>query len=331
MFFRIQYLNHIKISIRNTGLLLFALGLQSFVIQAQFEDFNPSPYTVESTYLKLKEAYPEVNYPKLRLNSTVEVKRNLHYGSTGPVSKTLDLFLPTTENTPPLILLIHGGGWVSGSKANLEDLAVGLVNKGFAVANMEYAKSTEAPYPASVVDIKNALAFIDRSAATFGYNGAQKVLLGCSAGAQLASLVALSSGSKKFGETDKADVKVQGLINVDGILSFTHPESEEGVYAAYWLGGFQETHQAVWEEASPLNYVGKDTPPTLFINSAQPRFHAGRDDMITLMRAFDIPFQVHTFEASPHSFWLLSPWFEPTVELIHQFVTTLFHDKTATD
>jgi hypothetical protein len=48
-----------------------------------------------------------------------------------------------------------------------------------------------------------------------------------------------------------------------------------------------------WTEASPLEFVDKNTPPTLFINSSQPRFHAGRDDMMKKLKSYNIPTEFH--------------------------------------
>ncbi len=321
-----------NISIRQNFIFLFLWGIISLwvSIHAQFEDFNPSPYTVETTYKKLIKEYSQVRYPVISLHAGVEIKKNIAYGSTGPVAKTLDLYIPLKTVPPPIVLLIHGGGWVSGSKANLEALSEGLANRGFAVANMDYTKSTEAPYPASVLDIKQALLFLEQQADQFRYKPHHIIILGCSAGAQLASLVAVTSTVHPFGKKDYKNVAVQGLINIDGILSFIHPESEEGTYAAYWLGGFPATHKQTWVAASPLTYVGKDTPPTLFINSAQLRFHAGRDDMIKIMKTFNIPSEVHTFDAAPHSFWLLEPWFSPTLDLIEKFIKTTYNEEIST-
>lgn len=69
-----------------------------------------------------------------------------------------------------------------------------------------------------------------------------------------------------------------------------------------------------------MEYVGKNTPPTLFVNSSQPRFHAGRDDMIKKLKQYNIPTEFHEIKESPHSFWLVQPWFGETLEYIVDFL-----------
>ena len=83
----------------------------------------------------------------------------------------------------------------------------------------------------------------------------------------------------------------------------------------------------LWDEAAPLKYAGKNTPPTLFINSAVDRMHAGRNDYIKILNGFNIYTEVQHFENSPHSFCLYDPWFEPTVKYIDDFLKKVFPDK----
>ena len=117
---------------------------------------------------------------------------------------------------------------------------------------------------------------------------------------------------------------VQAIIDVDGILAFRHPESEEGAVAAAWLGGTYDEKPATWTEASPLSHVDKKTPPVLFINSSLPRFHAGRDDMIQKMKTFNTYTEVHTFPDTPHPFWFFDPWFDDVVKYTATFLDKVF-------
>ena len=95
--------------------------------------------------------------------------------------------------------------------------------------------------------------------------------------------------------------------------------------ASIWLNGTRESNWKNWKEASPLEYVNENAPPMLFINSSQDRFHAGRDDLISILKNHDIYNEVHTLEDSPHSFWLLHPWFEPTLKITVNFLNKLFY------
>ncbi|HEY0176848.1 MAG TPA: alpha/beta hydrolase, partial [Pedobacter sp.] len=125
--------------------------------------------------------------------------------------------------------------------------------------------------------------------------------------------------------------KVQAVIDIDGTLSFVHPESGEGndsrsiSAATYWFGYPRKEKPELWEEASPLTYAGKDTPPFLFVNSSIDRMHAGRNDLIKILSENGTYSEVHTFPDSPHTFCLFEPWFNPTVDYISAFLKKVFN------
>lgn len=74
--------------------------------------------------------------------------------------------------------------------------------------------------------------------------------------------------------------------------------------------------------------AGNKTPPMLFINSSLPRFHAGRDSLITISNAHRIYSEVNTITSSPHPFWLFHPWFEPTVGYMAAFLDKILKNPT---
>ncbi|MFL5772333.1 MAG: alpha/beta hydrolase, partial [Flavisolibacter sp.] len=94
--------------------------------------------------------------------------------------------------------------------------------------------------------------------------------------------------------------------------------------ATYWFGYSKKENPKLWAEASPLTYVGKNTPPTLFINSSVERMHAGRTDFLKLLNENKIYSEVKTFLDAPHSFPLFDPWFEPMVRYIDEFLKNVF-------
>lgn len=291
------------------------------------EKIEAQPYTVQTTFEKLRKYYPTV-IPVAKLHDDrVIARENVTYRKVDGIRLDMDIYVPTgkeKENTPA-ILLVHGGGWVSGSKENQRAMAQYLAKNGFVAATVSYRLSSQAPYPAAVLDIKAAIRWLREKAGTYGIDPDRIAISGASAGAQLATLVGVTPDSPLYreGKSHYSDA-VQAIINTDGIVSFIHPEAEEGKYAAYWLGGTKAEKPGIWQEASPLEYVNETTPPTLFINSAQPRFHAGRDDVIRILEKHGIYNEAHTIPDSPHSFWLLHPWFETTLNYSIAFLNKVF-------
>jgi acetyl esterase/lipase len=121
---------------------------------------------------------------------------------------------------------------------------------------------------------------------------------------------------------------VQAVVSIDGLSDFTSelalkyeddPKKNPSAAGA-WFGGRYAEKTALWREASPIQYVRAGMPPILFIGSGQPRFSAGRDEMVAKMNAAGVPTQVTVLEDTPHSFWMFDPWLQPTVDATVEFL-----------
>ncbi|CAH8282682.1 acetyl esterase/lipase [Mariniflexile fucanivorans] len=289
------------------------------------------PYTIELTYQKLKKDYPFITPIEPLKSKEIKYKENIVYKKTNTSKLKLDVYIPNIDSNIiyPAVLLIHGGGWLTGSKENQRIMAQYLALKGYVGISVSYRLGLEAPYPAGVIDLKDAIVYMRKNAKKYHVNTDKIAVLGASAGAQLATLVGVTPNSSLYEPDAKISDEVQAIINIDGITSFVHPEaSSEGKMARIWLNGSKEENYKNWKEASPLEYVDKNTPPTLFINSTQPRFHAGRDDMITMLNKYHIYNEMYTITESPHSFWLMHPWFETTLNYTIAFLNKVFKYDT---
>jgi len=278
-------------------------------------------YTINNAYSKYKKTFPQIEIVKPEAFENVIENNNIIYKKTEDRTLYLDAYINKGENNPAVIL-IHGGGWKSGDKSLMKPLAQYIASNGFSCFAVSYRLSGEALYPNGIYDIKQAIKFIKNNAKEFHVDSSKVAILGCSSGAQMASLVGATNNNPKFEEAinTKVSSSVKAIINIDGILAFKHPESEEKEVASLWLGGTYDEKPEIWEEASALSHVDQNTPPILFINSQYNRFHAGRDDMIEILNTYQIYSQVETFPESPHSFWLFHPWFNETVNYITTFL-----------
>ncbi len=310
--------------------LLLLLTLLTSAAAAQQVHFpRDTSFTVQNTYVKEKKNYPFIQVVKPEMPKGVLAKREVVYSTVGNRNLHLDIFYPSkkSRNGYPGVLLIHGGGWRSGNKSHQVPMAQQLAANGYVAAVVEYRLSPEAMYPAALHDVKAAVRWLRASAAAYRLDTTKIAALGASAGGQLAALLGTTNGIAAFegnGGNGSHSSAVQAIIDIDGVLAFKHPESEEGTVASLWLGGTYEEKPTVWEEASALTHAGKNTGPTLFINSAHPRFHAGRDDMIKKLDAHGIYTEVHTLPDTPHPFWLFHPWFEPTKNHVLNFLNKIF-------
>ena len=288
------------------------------------------PYTIEETYKKLKKNQPFVSpiIPLASKNS--HYNEDVIYKKIGERKLKVDVYIPKRKHSRifPAVLLVHGGGWLTGSKENQRVMAQHLAENGFVAISVEYRLGLEAVYPAGIIDLKDAIKWMRKHAKKHQINPDKIAVLGASAGAQMATLVGVTPKASIYGLNTSISDEVQAIVNIDGIVSFIHLEaSSEGKMASIWLGGSIHENYKNWKEASPLEYVNAQTPPILFINSAQPRFHAGRDAMITILNKYKIYNEVHTIPDAPHSFWLVQPWFDTTLNYTVDFLNKVLKVK----
>lgn len=329
--------------------IFFLLILARIGVQAQSTRIpRDTTFTPYMAWIHIKKEFPQAEVVKPQLPEGVVAQENIVYSvlpetDFGSRELHLDLFRPEKPGKYPALILIFGGGWRSGNKTMQVPMAQQIATHGYVTACVEYRLSPEAQYPAAVYDIKAAIRYLRANAEKYNIDPDKIAISGSSAGGQLAALVGTTSGVKKFDDEAKNSLrqgqrvagkrqknistKVQAIIDMDGILDFRAPDEStkdtdpaRKSAGAWWFGKtFQEAPE-LWIEASPIEYVGKNTPPMLFINSALPRFHYGRDSAIVILNKYHIYSEVYTIPATPHPFWLFHPWFEPTVEYMLNFL-----------
>jgi acetyl esterase/lipase len=271
-----------------------------------------SDYTPESTYAKLIGQYPAIRIASRAVPQEVVVESDLVYAG----GLALDLYKPACgAASAPVVVLVHGGGWRSGERANLAAMAIGLAQRGYAAATVSYRLSGQARYPAGVTDVREAVRWLREHGHEHGIDPLHIAIAGGSAGGQIASLA---------GVTDSG---MRAIVNIDGLSDFTSAEArlheddsaKTPSAAGAWFGGRYADKAALWREASPTFYVTARTPPILFVGSAQPRFSVGREAMMDKLRAQGVDTQVVLLPDSPHSFWLFEPWLAPTLDAMDAF------------
>lgn len=288
-------------------------------------------YTLLSEYRKLSPRYPMLRLPEAVAKNNLRYEQ-IVYAATEDFPLKALLVAPASlkDISGAVLVLIHGGGWRSGTPELLIPLAERMAQRGFTCVLPQYRLSTHALYPAAVLDIKACIRWVQEKAGEWNCSATKIAVAGHSAGGQIAALIGATNGDRRFDDTA---TKVQAVIDMDGILAFIHPESGEGddskgpSAATRWFGASKIARPDLWQEASPLNYVGSHCPPFLFINSSVVRMQAGQKDFCAALSASGIPFKVITMEDAPHSFVLFQPWLERTVMVIDEFLRQLFFKR----
>ena len=226
----------------------------------------------------------------------------------------LDLYLPVDSSGPrPVLMMIHGGGWVQGAKEGQFLRAAPYLEMGWAVVNVTYRLVQVSRAPAAVEDCLCALQWIARNAERYHFDTSRIVTSGNSAGGHLAltsGMVPPSTGlgrecvSGSFtGPPSIPSVEVAAIINWYGITDvadLVDGPNTKG-YAVQWLGGLPDRADTA-RLVSPLTYVRRELPPILTIHGdADPivpyehavRLHAALDDA-------GVPNELHTVPGGSH-------------------------------
>ena len=143
----------------------------------------------------------------------------------------VDIYMPPKKGGPkPLVLYIHGGGWVaghtrhSGALANFPAALAKLASEGFVVASLEYRLADEARFPAQLQDARAALRFLKSNAAKYGIDPSRSGVWGGSAGGHLAALTALTCGVSYLDpaglKADPGSECVQAAVTWYGVFDF---------------------------------------------------------------------------------------------------------------
>jgi acetyl esterase/lipase len=207
------------------------------------------------------------------------VLRDIEYARVGEHSLKLDLYLPPPARGSALIVWVHGGAWRSGSKSSMPLQT--LVERGYAVASVDYRLTPVAPFPAQIHDLKGAIRFLRASATKFGFEEKQFAIAGASAGGHLAALVGVTNRDKDLegtiGENPETSSDVQaivsfyGMSNLTTILAQSTPHGLKVRVPALelLLGGQPEARPDIAQRASPVFHVDANDPPLLLLHGDQ--------------------------------------------------------------
>ncbi len=219
-----------------------------------------------------KVALLDVNHPE------ISVMRDLTYSKYLKDNQSLDLLYPPIEQTRyPVILLVHGGGFVSGNHTRFYlDYASRLAKHGYVVANINYRLAGEFAFPASIEDLFGALKFLIDQTDTYHLDMSQVFMVGESAGATLSSLFAciLSHPTLKANYPFSFDFKLSGMGLSCGIYDYDAflkdliwvPLRQATLASIFMRQDFKQA--PLYAKASPLLYITKDFPPTYLMSTA---------------------------------------------------------------
>lgn len=204
-----------------------------------------------------------------QLMNPVTIQTDVSYSNMNHARQKLDLYLPAGNGPFPVIVWVHGGGWMSGDKAGCLPYRKGFTDKGYAVVSINYRLSSDALFPAQIVDCKTAIRWLRRNALQYKLDPERIAIWGGSAGGHLASLVGVTDSEFVSPEHPNQSSRVQAVIDffgpadlvsmvkTPGFESHALPNSPE----SRLLGGPVLERMGAAISASPVTYITADDPP----------------------------------------------------------------------
>jgi acetyl esterase/lipase len=227
-----------------------------------------------------------------------------------PDRLSLDIYTPNGAQNWPVMVMIHGGGWQIGDKSNANISATKpafFAAEGYVYVAINYRLSPTVQHPAHVEDVAAALAFLHDNIAKYGGNPDRLFVMGHSAGAHLAALVA--TDARRLMAYNKPLTILRGVVLLDG-GGYDIPEIinlrgalRNNASVKIYTTAFT-TDEKVWIDASPMTHVaaGKGIPPFLIIHVARSigtRQQAQR--LGEALAAAGVPAKVYEARGKTHS------------------------------
>jgi acetyl esterase/lipase len=220
-----------------------------------------------------KDLWVGIHFPKVEPLQKVYA---VYTEETGDSSKelSLDFYPAASQNTEstnasvhsekaPCVIVIHGGGWNSDDRKELAPLNGYLSSLGYAVASIDYRLSPRYTYPAPVMDVQNALRFLRKHAEEWNLDTTRFILLGRSAGGQIALQAAYTL----------KDPGIKGVIAfyapADMVFGYSLPGNplllDSRKLMEDYLRGSYSQNPAAYHNSSPVESVDSSSPPTLLL------------------------------------------------------------------
>jgi len=146
--------------------------------------------------------------------TTPRVERDIAYVEPRNERQLLDVYAPPTGSGLPVVVWVHGGGWMRGSKNDVEHKPAAFVEKGFVFVPVNYRFVPNVIMDTIVRDVAKSVGWVHRNVSRYGGDPSRIFLMGHSAGAQLAALICADS---RYVEAESVPrTSVIGCVPVDG-------------------------------------------------------------------------------------------------------------------
>ena len=250
----------------------------------------------------------------------VKLIRDVAYIEGGDEAQKLDMYLPEKQSDKllPLIVHIHGGGWMGGSKFPCP--VANMAQRGYVVASVEYRFSQKAVFPAQIQDCQAAIRWLRSKHKEYNIDADHVGVVGGSAGGHLSALVGTAGGKKAFpmigGNEDQSD-RVQCVCDIFGPTNFAtvmkQAEDDRNVRNIFkfntpsdpyssLIGVSLNADKGKTDAVSPIHYVSEESPPMLILHGTHDTLvpYAQSEELTVALKAKGVPVWLQTLPNAGH-------------------------------
>ncbi len=235
----------------------------------------------------------------LALSAFAGETHDIEFAKPNGTSLTLDAYVPDGKGPFATVIVVHGGGWVNGTKRTyVPPLFPPLTEAGFAWFTINYRLAKEAPYPAALEDVLAAVRWVKAHAKEYKVDPRRIALMGESAGGHLVALAAVKATKQEqvaavvefYGPNDLLKRAIERNEVNDNLKQFLRVQT------------LDDNAKKILKEASPINYVRRGLPPWLCIHGTKDAAvpYDQSPLMCEAMTKAGNRCEVYTVEGGPH-------------------------------
>jgi acetyl esterase/lipase len=260
----------------------------------------------------------------------VTVEAGVVFGTGGGRDLKCNVYHPPQlGKMRPAVLLIHGGGWMTGDPTQLHGYGILLGRIGYVCVSTSYRLAGESKWPAQIQDVKACLRWMRANADKLGIDPDKISVEGNSAGAHLSLMVAGTANVPEFeGDGGNAGVptNVAACVAVYAPTMLYGQDDPRAPEQLSFLFG-REAAVETAKRASPVEWA-KDCPPTLLVTGNKDELVPVASSFLMYQRLQDagVPSELHVYAEAPHAFDQ-----EPAFGRQVAAIMTLFLDRYVTN
>ena len=217
---------------------------------------------------------------------------------------TADVSVPKGNGPHPIVVYLHGGGWIGGSPKTHRKLGMQFAEAGYLTINVDYRLAPEHPFPAGLDDCVHAVKWTGENAKRWNGDASRLAVGGDSAGGNLTAATVTSLAAEKYAgpAKPKAALLIYGVFDFPAVIKREKDTAAfDGMVRAYAGAGYP----AILEDprVSPLRAVKPGAlPPSFIICGAADTLLPETHSMAEALKRADIRHEVAIFDEMPHGF-----------------------------